>query len=348
MPFVGFNCEVSGEPITPQTCLICARSGAPGCEIGSPAIIAGIIRGQRPPDFALAAASGERQDLRLDAGFSVTELLACPRKTRLMAGHDWREKPTRLYYAYRGNLMHAEAERYLSEDPLAAGEARLFWFMRYSGKTIGLSGQPDLLLYDPPRGGWKITDYKTIKEIPSRTYRYVCPVSGETISETPYRVRGKSLSCAWCNERHPLEDVRVEELPPQPRGSHALQLQLYALLVEKNVARIAQAVNRQLAEAGSQASIPADAPVIAAELVYLDMSGQKRIKVELLPRPERMALLKERLALHIQDDLPAILTNPADLWQCAFCPVSEICARLYSGPVGKELPAVETLETATV
>jgi len=161
-------------------------------------------------------------------------------------------------------------------------------------------------------------------------------------------VRGKSLSCAWCNERHPLEDVRVEELPPQPRGSHALQLQLYALLVEKNVARIAQAVNRQLSEAGSQLSIPAEAPVIAAELVYLDMSGQKRIKVELLPRPERLELLKERLALHIQDDLPAVLTNPADLWQCAFCPVSEICARLYGGPVGKELPAAETLETATV
>ena len=348
MPFAGLICEASGEAITPQACLLCARSGAPGCEIGSPAIIAGIIRGQRPPDFALAAASDERRDLRLDAGYSITELLACPRKTRLMAEYDWWEKPTRLYYAYRGNLMHAEAERYLSEDPLAAGEARLFWFMRFSGKIIGLSGQPDLLLYDPSLRAWKIVDYKTIKEIPSRTYRYICPISGETISETPYRVRGKSLNCAWCNERHPLEDVRVEEHPPQPRGSHALQLQLYTLLVEKNVRRIAQAVNRQLSEAGSQLSIQADAPVIAAELVYLDMSSQKRISVDLLPRSERMELLKERLALHIQDDLPAILTNPADLWQCDYCPVREICARLYGDPVGKELLAAETLETATV
>jgi len=171
MPFVGFICLVSGESITPQACLICARSGAPGCEIGSPAIIAGIIRGQRPPDFALAAASDERQDLRLDAGFSVTELLACPRKTRLMAGHDWWEKPTRLYYAYRGNLMHAEAEKYLVEDPLAAGEARLFWFMRFSGKTIGLSGQPDLLLYDPLLSGWKIVDYKACQVKPIAVIR---------------------------------------------------------------------------------------------------------------------------------------------------------------------------------
>jgi CRISPR/Cas system-associated exonuclease Cas4 (RecB family) len=348
MPFAGFICEVSGESITLQVCLICARSGAPGCDVGSPAIIAGIIRGQRPPDFALAAASDERQDLRLDAGFSVTELLACPRKTRLLAEYDWWEKPTRLYYAYRGNLMHAEAEKYLSEDPLAAGEARLFWFMRFSGKTIGLSGQPDLLLYDSVLNGWKIIDYKTIKEIPSRTYRYVCPSSGKTISETPFRVRGKSLSCAWCNEHHPLEDVRVEELLPQPRGSHALQLQLYALLVEKNIARIAQAVNRQLAETGSQVSIPTDALVIAAELVYLDMSSQKRISVDLLPRPERLDLLKGRLALHIQDDLPAVLTNPSDLWQCDYCPVREICARLYGGPVGKGMLAAETLETATV
>ena len=77
MPFAGFLCELSGEAISTDSCLACARSGASGCEIGSPAIIAGIARNQRPPDFALAAASDERQDLRLDHGFSVTELRAC-------------------------------------------------------------------------------------------------------------------------------------------------------------------------------------------------------------------------------------------------------------------------------
>ena len=81
MPFAGFLCELSGEAISTDSCLACARSGAPGCEISSPAIIAGIARNQRPPDFALAAASDERQDLRLDHGFSVTELLSCPAKS---------------------------------------------------------------------------------------------------------------------------------------------------------------------------------------------------------------------------------------------------------------------------
>jgi hypothetical protein len=256
-----------------------------------------------------------------------------------MAEHDWWEKPTQLYYAYRGTLMHAEAEKYLATDPLAAGETRLFWFLRFDGKAIGLSGQPDLLLYDPVLGGWKIVDYKTIKEIPNRTYRYNCPISGEVISETPYRVRGKSLSCAWCNERHPLEDLRVEELPPQPRGSHALQVQFYALLVEKNLAYIAEAVNRQLSAADNPLCVPADAPIMAAELVYLDMSGQKRIPVDLLPRPERLELLKTRLALHIGPELPDILTNPADLWQCDYCPVRQICSGLSGAPVGKEMLA---------
>ncbi len=336
MPFAEFLCELSGEAISIGSCLACARSGAPGCEIGSPAIIAGIARNQRPSDFALTAASDERQDLRLDHGFSVTELLSCPRKIRLMAEYDWWEKPTHLYYAYRGTLMHAEAEKYLVEDPLAAGETRLFWFLRFGGKAIGLSGQPDMLLYNPAPDGWRIVDYKTIKEIPNRTYRYICPTSGQVISDTPYRVRGKSLSCAWCNDHHPLEDVRVEELPPQPRGSHALQVQFYALLVEKNLASIAEAVNRRLAVADNPLRVTPDAPIVTAELVYLDMSCQKRIQVELLPRPERLDLFKGRLALHIKSEQPSILTNPADLWQCGYCPVRQICSGLFGAPVGKE------------
>lgn len=351
MPFAGFFCELSGAAISPAECLACARSGAPGCEVGSPAIIAGIIRNQRKPDFALATASDKRQDLHLDHGFSVTELLSCPRKIRLLAEHDWWEKPSQLYYAYRGNLMHAEAERYLTEDALAAGETRLFWFMRFDGQVIGLSGQPDLLLYDPAAGGWKILDYKTIKEIPNRTLRYYCPNSHELIHETPYRLRGKSVNCERCNNRHPLEEVRVEELPPQPRGSHALQLQFYVLLMEKNLDSIAKAINQRISATDHAAPIPSDAPILGAELVYLDMSGQKRIPVELLPRSERLELLKQRLALHIQAELPGILTTPSELWQCDYCPIRKVCSDLYGAPVGKEMsttpsPAVQA-ETAS-
>jgi hypothetical protein len=43
MPFAYFTCEVTGESITPQSCLACARQGSlPGCE-SIPAIIAGIV-----------------------------------------------------------------------------------------------------------------------------------------------------------------------------------------------------------------------------------------------------------------------------------------------------------------
>ena len=64
MSFAGFLCELSGEAASTDSCLACACSGVPGCEIGSPAIIAGIAGNQHPPDFALAAASDERLNQR--------------------------------------------------------------------------------------------------------------------------------------------------------------------------------------------------------------------------------------------------------------------------------------------
>ena len=63
MPFKGFICEVTGEHVSPDHCLACARKGAPGCDVGSPAIIAGIWRHQRPINYALDSAQDMRQDL---------------------------------------------------------------------------------------------------------------------------------------------------------------------------------------------------------------------------------------------------------------------------------------------
>ncbi len=342
MPFKGFICEVTGERVSPEHCLACARKGAPGCDVGSPAIIAGIARHQRPLNYAVALAQDQRQDLVLSHGFSVTELLSCARKQRLLQAEDWFDKPSKMYYAFRGTLFHGEAEEYLAGDLLSAGEQRLFWFMKFSSKTIGLSGQPDLLLFDAERGGWRLIDYKTIKEVPGRTFRYTCTATNSTIYEVPFRVRGKQVNCPWCKTKHPIEDVRVEELPPQPRGSHIEQLQLYALLIEKNAAKLAAAVN---AKAGKKV-VPDDAPIVAAELVYLDMSNQKRIAVDIWTREQRMELLKSRLALHIQDGLPEVLTDPAELWACDYCPVRGICAEKHGGPVGKEMLVAEAAEAA--
>ena len=341
MPFNGFICEVTGERVTPDHCLACARNGAPGCEIGTPAIIAGILRHQRPTDFALNAAKAARPDLDLRWGRSVTELLGCARKAWLMATEQWFEKPSKLYWAYRGTLFHGEAEVYAGTDTLAVSETRLMWFVKQGGKVVGLSGQPDLLLYDETLGGWKIIDYKTIKQVPGKTYRYICNATGQVIYEMPFKVRGKNVNCPWCKSKHSLEEVLADELPPQPRGTHTEQVQLYTLLVEKNAAQIAQAVN---ARAGAAQPVPENAPVVAAELVYLDMSGQKRLAVEIWPREQRIELLKERLAEHIRDEMPPILNNPPDLWQCDYCPVKAVCAMYHGAPVGKEMLVAEAAE----
>jgi len=347
MPFSGFLCEVTGEPVSPDHCLACARKGAPGCEVGSPAIIAGIIHHQRPIHYATRSAQDQRLDLDIQHGFSVTELLSCARKQRLLNDVNWYEKPSRLYYAFRGTLFHAEAERYLDSDPLAAGEERLFWFLKFSGKTIGLSGQPDLILFDSLRGGWIIHDYKTTKEVPGRTYRYVCAFTSKIIYDVPFRIKGKQVNCPWCATKHSLDEVSMEELPPQPRGSHVEQIQLYTLLLEKNAARLAAKVN---ARAAGQI-VPENASVIGAELVYLDMSAQKRIQVSIWPKEERLELLKRRLSLHMQPELPAILTERDELWACDYCAVRTRCAQLHGSPVGKDLPVsspiAEALEAAT-
>ncbi|HNT26439.1 MAG TPA: PD-(D/E)XK nuclease family protein [Anaerolineales bacterium] len=348
MPYTGFICEVTGERVTPDHCLSCARNGAPGCEIGSPAIIAGILRHQRPPDFALNAAQAARPDLDLRWGRSVTELLGCARKAWLMATEQWFEKPSKLYWAYRGTLFHSEAELYAGMDALAVSETRLMWFVKQAGKVVGLSGQPDLLLYDETLGGWKIIDYKTIKQVPGKIYRYTCTLANQIIYEMPFKVRGKQVNCPWCKTKHPVpsEDVTVEELPPQPRGSHTEQVQLYALLVEKNAAALAQKINgsNSLILSGAKPPIPENAPVVAAELMYLDMSTQKRLAVEIWPREQRIELLKARLAEHIRDEMPAILNNPPDLWQCDYCPVKAVCAMYHGGPVGKEMLVAEAAE----
>ncbi|HOG79725.1 MAG TPA: hypothetical protein PK454_08215, partial [Anaerolineaceae bacterium] len=91
MPFTHFICETTGERVDPQDCLACALGGAlPGCQM-TPAILAGILRHQRPADFAMtqAQAALDGKPVTLDKALTVTELLGCPRKTRLMKTVDW-------------------------------------------------------------------------------------------------------------------------------------------------------------------------------------------------------------------------------------------------------------------
>ncbi len=341
--FQGFVCTISGEQVSAAECLACAEAGAPGCNYGNPAIIAGIINGMRRPDFSLAAAQSERDDVAFDFGFSATELLGCPRKQRLSQEYPWWESPQNLYWAFRGTLMHTAAEAHAGANPFALVEDRLFWFIRWQGQVIGLSGAPDLLVYEPTLGGWKLIDYKTIKQIRSKLHRHICPETGKTMSDMPFPVRGKQMYCKWCDEKHPKGDLLIVKVDFQPRGSHREQLQIYSLLVEKNAARLTEAANAQLRAAGRQAVVPADAAVIGAELVYMDMARMVRLEVDIWSYETRVAFLKERLAAAITLEMPPVLDNPDQTWQCNYCPVASTCAGLVKidEPFNEEKVLVE-------
>ncbi len=328
--FAGFICEVTNEPILSADCLDCARKGAPGCEVGSPPILSGILRHIRPAGFSQGQAQDARADVTPDLSFSVTELLGCARKGALMQTEDWYERPSRLYWAYRGTLFHSQAEAYAQDDLTVISEQRLFWFFRLGGKTIALSGQPDLLLFDEQHKGWRIVDFKTTKEVPSRRYRYTCLTTGQVIYEVPYKIKGNA-NCPHCNAKHNASEVSAEELPPGPRAAHDLQLQVYATLVEKNGAALANMLNRRL----MKQACPPDAPILGGELVYLDMSTQKRIQVEIRPAAERMALVRTQLQPRLAGGLPDILRNPLEAWQCNYCPVRPACESHHGGPVGR-------------
>ncbi len=336
--FNGFVCEVSGERVSAAECLECARLGAPGCDIGSPAIISGIIDGMRPVGFAFREASDERPDLEFGNAFTATELLGCQRKRVLQNTYPWWEKPGSLYWAYRGNLMHRQAESYAAKTPYALAEGRLFWSLRFQGTVVGLSGAPDLLVYRPERGGWVIIDYKTIKTIRRYLYRHICKATGETITDMPFRVNGKGLECPWCGVRHGKDDLDVRRVEFSARGTHQEQIQLYALLVEKNASRLAEAVNRRLAEAGISERVPDTAPVAGAELVYMDMAQALRREVRVWPRTDRIAFLKAKLRDALVPVLPPVLSDPLQTWQCRYCPVADICKRLDEDDAPEETP----------
>lgn len=331
--FQGFICEMSGEPVPAEICLACAEAGAPGCKMGSPAIIAGIIRNMRPAGFSLEHAQ-DGCETALDFGFSATELLGCARKKRLTQEHPWYDRPSNLYWAFRGSIMHAEAEKYARDNPYALVEERLTWRLRHKGQAIGLSGAPDLIIYQPHQKGWVLMDYKTISEVNEYVWRHICKATDKVITDMPFPVNGKGINCRHCDEKHPKEDVTIVKVEFSPRGTHVEQLQLYALLIEKLEGKsgvLSAAVNAKLAAVGITDPgmlVPQAAPVVGAELIYLDMKRVLRREVEIWPADDRLTFLKERLATATTPDLPPVLTDANDLWQCNYCPVASLCKEL--------------------
>ena len=205
--------------------------------------------------------------------------------------------------------MHGVAAQYATEADQIVAEQRFAMTVETStGQRVEVTGQPDLVLLTERR----LLDFKTTKSVPTGWRSYVCPETDHVISEGPYALRRKFIDCPHCRlGQHALKAIEVISAP-RAKLQHALQLSLYRLLLHRH--RI---------------------EVDHGELVYQDMDTQRRVPVELLSLEEAERYLIERVTLALQVDLPPILTDPEEVWQCDWCPVRVACEQRHGSPVGK-------------
>jgi CRISPR/Cas system-associated exonuclease Cas4 (RecB family) len=283
MPHIGFICDATELPVDIPDCLACARAGAlPGCHQTAP-VIAGIVRGLRPDDF----------------GLTVTTLIGCLRKARLMQSEPYWLKPSESYWAYRGALMHGIAAQYAGETDQVLAEQRLSIVIEtLDGMPAAVSGQPDLVLLDQKH----LIDYKTTKAVPTGWRAYVCPETDQVISEGPYALRRKVIECPHCTlGQHDAKAIEVLSAP-RAKVQHVLQVSLYRLLLHRH-----------------------GYTVESAAIIYMDMATQVRVPVELLSLEDAERYLRERVTLAAQSDLPPLIIDPDGKWECDFCAVRAAC-----------------------
>jgi len=332
--FAGFRCEISGDRIAPQDCLACAQNGAPGCPM-TPALVERIVAGIRPIHFSQGYADAAGAQF----GISVTEVISCPRRFRLVRDYPYYERPTSLAAAHRGSARHSDLALYTGPG---LKELRISWKFTYTPALRGythpngskipvvLTGQPDLL--ELRGGGWFITDYKDTENPPRITYTYTCHVHPDQVVGRPYRRGRGPFTCPICGDL-PRSQVDEYIIPPTARTGHAMQIHLLALLIGKNTAFLAEQYNTewkrnhwQTPQAGP------DTPVSGGEIAYL---GHLRCSVT--PDPAAaLALLKRRLAALLSPDLPPILYDKDEIWECGYCPVRDTCEQLQGGPVEQD------------
>lgn len=278
---VGFLCEKTDLPVSYQACLECSRTVS-DCPM-FPAAISRIIESQRPQDHAyrLAAAHGGA-----DYAFSVTEIVYCPRKYRLSKEYPFYEKPTALWRMLRGSAIHRELA--MSGEGIA--EKTLVWRFRFMGKTVALTGTPDLLTQT--EDGWKVTDFKFTDYVPRSKKVFVCNGCQAETDE--------NLVCPNCGQMK-RGHVSQVTLPPQPLGGHGKQVNLYGLLVER-------AMKERVA---------------GGEVIYL---SKKPYKVSIAYNAtETMDFLKSKLSALLSPELPPVLQEEGEKWECDYCPVRSYC-----------------------
>ncbi len=296
MPHIGFICDATELPVDIPDCLACARAGAlPGCHQTAP-VIAGIVRGLRPDDF----------------GLTVTTLIGCLRKARLMQSEPYWLKPSESYWAYRGALMHGIAAQYAGETDQVLAEQRLSIVIEtLDGALVEVSGQPDLVLLDQKH----VIDYKTTKAVPTGWRAYVCPETDQVISEGPYALRRKVIECPHCTlGQHDAKAIEVLSAP-RAKVQHVLQVSLYRLLLHRH-----------------------GYTVESAAIIYMDMATQVRVLVDLLSLEDAERYLRERVTLAAQSDLPPLISDPDGKWECDFCAVRAAC-EARAAVVASEAPA---------
>jgi hypothetical protein len=306
---VGFICEITDQPISFNDCLDCAIKGAPGCSL-VPAVVQAAIKSLRDPDYSdkLAFQAGA------DVGFSVTEILGCPRQTLLKAQNEYYEKPTALYRMNRGTGYHAMLSAATESGFIS--EETLKWRFTYRGKSVLLVGTPDLIEWTPK--GWYITDYKVTGKAPFGRKAMRCPHCANDLIKDG----AKDYYCQSCKVQVKNRHAERVYIPAQARSSNVMQVNLYALLIEKNLAEL-------------QKRIPyANAKFAGGQIVYLPDDKPVRCEVG-LDRDSAMAFLKKRLADLLSDDLPGIIDEVEDLWRCDYCPVRSICESHHGGSIGK-------------
>ncbi|MBI1793421.1 MAG: PD-(D/E)XK nuclease family protein [Chloroflexi bacterium] len=303
----GFLCEVTEEPVTFQECLACAQRGAPGCPM-MPAVLHDIMNSIRDPEYAdnMAKQAGA------EVGFSVTELIGCPRQHVLKKKNPYWEKPSSMYRMAFGSGYHAALAQY----PSGIKEQTLTWKFTFLGKSVLLAGTPDFIEASP--NGWHIVDYKETGNPP---FGHKVPICVHCDLDVYKGDDG--LMCPNCGALNPRSSAvaRVYR-PPQARSSHVSQVNLYALLIAKNAALLEQ-------KHGAKAS-----GFSGAEVVYLSPKTPVRCDVR-LDRETTLALLKVRLTALLSPGLPPVLNEADELWRCDYCPVRAHCEQAQCGPVGK-------------
>ena len=307
-----FECEVTGEEIPLPECLACSERSAPGCSM-FPAYIHQIVNDPRPHDFSqrLAKAHGA------DFGISVTELIYCPRKFRLKMENSWTEKPSDFYARFSGTAIHAALEDY---EGAGIAEERLVATFDYRGKTILFSGKPDLVTYSD--AGWLITDYKRTGWPPRSSYSYTCPKCYEVILSDITDRRGigganKPLYCPDCDENFTRRQVHQITHLPEAKLAHATQINLLALLLNKNEEEYASILAEKHGIAVSDAS-----PVFSGRIVYMGPQNILPLPVEVDIESAR-TLLRARLTVLLRPELPP--KDPLEGWECKYCPVAAQC-----------------------